>query len=172
MRINFYIFLLFFCLAQSSWAQDVVAIRKSVVRAVDSEKMTNHLYQELSNLRSKDPLILAYIATLEGLKAKHAWNPYSKIKHVKQADKLIDRAVSLAPDELEIRFMRFSLQHYTPAFLGFSKQLDEDRKAIVRLFELRKFGRSEADLVHHIAKFMIDSKRCTPAELQILKKFV
>lgn len=162
----------FVCLAQFSMAQDLAYIKKNIVKAVYSEEITVSLHKELTSLNSNDPLIWAYVGTLEGLKAKHSWNPYSKLKHVNRADKQISKAVTAAPDDLEIRFMRFSFQFYTPSFLGYSDDLSEDRKAIVRLFELKKFGRSDQDLVRSIAKFMLDTNLCTPSEEQILKKFI
>lgn len=164
--------LFFLCLSGVSAAQDLAYIKKAMVKAVDSHELTNNLHKELSSLNSKDPLIWAYVATLEGLKAKHSWNPYSKLKFVNRADKQISRAVAASPEELEIRFMRFSLQFYTPSFLGFSDDLVEDRKMIVRLLELKKFGRSDQDLVRSIAKFMLETKLCTPTEEQVLKKFI
>lgn len=169
-----FIYLFIFCallLINPVVAQDFPKIKKSMVLAVESQQITDSLFKKLSALNSSDPLIWAYIATLEGLKAKHAWNPYSKLRHINQSSKLINKAVSAAPDDLEIRFMRFSLQHFTPAFLGYSKNLEEDKRAIVRLFELKKFGHSDADLVQNIAKFMIESNRCNRIEAQLFKKF-
>ncbi|MFM6977080.1 MAG: hypothetical protein ACKOW2_09580 [Sphingobacteriaceae bacterium] len=165
-----FIFLLVF--SHITQAQDLPKIKKAMVLAVESEEITDSLYKKLTALNSDDPLIWAYIATLDGLKAKHAWNPYLKLKYVNRSQKLIGRAVAAEPDDLEIRFMRFSLQHYTPAFLGFSKDLEEDKRVILHLFELKKFGHSDADLVRNIAKFMLDTNRCTPGEVQLLKKFV
>ena len=170
-----YPYLLFLCLlgfSQSLAAQDFPKIKKAMILAVESEEVTDSLYDKLVDLNSNDPLIWAYIATLDGLKAKHAWNPYMKLKYVSRSQKLIGKAVAAAPDDLEIRFMRFSLQHYTPSFLGFSKNLEEDKQVILHLFELKKFGHSDAELVRNIAKFMLESNRCTPGEAQLLKKFV
>lgn len=153
-------------------AQNLAQLKKAMVLAVEDDAITDSLYKELSALNSNDPLIWAYIATLDGLKAKHSWNPYNKLKFVSRSQKLIAKAVEAKPDDLEIRFMRFSLQHYTPEFLGFSKNLEEDRQAIARLFEQRKFGRSDQDLVRNIAKFMIETNRCTNREILLFKKFV
>lgn len=163
---------LFFSILTQLQAQNLPALKKAMVLAVDDDRITDSLHKELTALNSKDPIIWAYIATLDGLKAKHSWNPYNKLKFVSRSQKLIARAVEAKPDDLEIRFMRFSLQHYTPEFLGFSKNLEEDRQAIARLFEQRKFGRSDSDLVRSIAKFMIDSNRCTNREVLLFKKFV
>ena len=81
-------------------------------------------------------------------------------------------AVERNPTNLEIRFMRFSIQHHTPAFLGLSKDLEEDRKAIYRQFKNRKFGLADADLIRTMAIFMIQSERCLKEELVVFKNYI
>ncbi|WP_155975685.1 hypothetical protein [Daejeonella oryzae] len=172
--------LLSFCLvffhmsafSENSNPSEILSIKEAMYRAVESPKVTDSLYAKLINKKSKTPLLLAYVGTLEALKAKHAWNPYHKLKYVAQAQKTLKSAVSKDPSNMEIRFMRFSIQHYTPAFLGYSKELDEDRREIIRQFKNRSFGVADQSLVNSIARFMIESKRCSPADLLVLKKFV
>jgi len=147
-------------------------IKVAVHRAIESSQVTDSLYQALRSRNSENPLVVAYIGTLEALKAKHSWNPYNKIKFVSLSQKTMKRAVDLDPNNLEIRFMRFSIQHHTPAFLGFSKDLDEDRKAIYRQFKNRKFGLADADLIRNMAAFMIQSERCLKEELLVFKKYI
>jgi hypothetical protein len=147
-------------------------IKVAVHRAIESSHVTDSLYQALRSRSSENPLVVAYIGTLEALKAKHSWNPYNKIKFVSLSQKTMKRAVDQDPNNLEIRFMRFSIQHHTPAFLGFSKDLEEDRKAIYRQFKNRKFGLADTDLIRNMATFMIKSDRCLNEELVVFKKYI
>jgi hypothetical protein len=82
------------------------------------------------------------------------------------------KAVDLDPNNLEIRFMRFSILHHTPAFLGFSKDLEEDRKVIYRQFKNRKFGLADPDLIRNMPTFVIESDRCLKEELTVFKKYI
>ena len=152
-------------------SSEIKNIKEAMYRAVESSRVTDSLYSELISKKSKSPLLLAYVGTLEALKAKHAWNPYNKLKFVAQAQKTLKIAVDKESDNLEIRFMRFSIQHYTPIFLGYSKELDEDRKAITKRYRANSFGIADHLLIKSIAKFMIESKRCSPADVAILQKF-
>jgi hypothetical protein len=147
-------------------------IKIAVHRAIESSSVTDSLYHALKSADTENPLIVAYIGTLEALKAKHSWNPYNKIKYVSLSQKTMRKAVERDPNNLEIRFMRFSIQHHTPAFLGFSKDLEEDRKAIYRQFRNRKFGLADADLIRNMATFMIQSDRCLNEELIVFKKYI
>ncbi len=152
--------------------EEIKEIKQAMIRAVESPATTDSLYMALTSKKSPNALVIAYIGTLEALKAKHSWNPYNKLKFVGQSQKTLQNAVEKEPHNIEIRFMRFSIQHFTPAFLGFSKELDLDRKEIVKLLKKKSFGLADATLISNIAKFMIDSKRCSPADLIVLKSFV
>lgn len=160
-----------FAQGQVSAKPDLQSIRKAMVLAVDNHRVTDSLFKKIQAFKSKDGLILGYLATLEALKAKHSWNPYSKLKHISQASKWMQEAVNADPENVEIRFMRFSMQHFTPSFLGYSKNLEEDKGVILALYERKKFSAAQPELIASIARFMIQSKRCTLAEQQIFKKF-
>lgn len=176
MKFRFLV-LIFIFLSVHSYAEPTVSdeirnVKVAVHRAIESSAVTDSLYLALKSGSTKSPLIVAYIGTLEALKAKHSWNPYNKIKFVSLSQKTMKKAVEQDPNNLEIRFMRFTIQHYTPSFLGFSKDLEEDRKAIVRQFKNRKFGLADATLVRSIAAFMIESDRCLKEELIVFKKYI
>lgn len=158
------------CKAQLS-PKEIAVLKIDLVRAVESSKVTDSLYEKLLKLPGKTALVTAYTGTLEALKAKHSWNPYNKIKYVKQGLKTMQRAINMDKDNMEIRFMRFSIEHYTPGFLGLSKNLITDRKEIVKHYQNRNFGLADDELIKNVAKFMIESERCTPEEIKILKKF-
>ena len=157
--------------AQPLTSIEYAGIRKAIVQAVNNESITDSLLQKLRPFSDSNPLILGYVGTLQALKSKHHWNPYSKLKYLQLATKTMNKAVAVAPMNLEIRFMRFSIQHYTPSFLGYSKQLAEDRQVLVKLYDTQNFGTADALFVKSIAQFMLDSKRCTEAEKQLFKKF-
>jgi len=159
------------CKAQLS-AKEIGVLKNDLIKAVESSKITDSIYSKLNALPNKSALITGYLGTVEALKAKHSWNPYSKIKYVKVSLNTMQKAINLDPENLEIRFMRYSIEHYTPGFLGLSKHLTVDRKEIIKHYQNRNFGIANEELVKNVAKFMIESKRCTADEIKTLKKFV
>ncbi|SES26952.1 hypothetical protein [Pedobacter rhizosphaerae] len=165
-------FLLVFNLAQAQLSTKEIAVLKSdMVKAVENAKLTDSLFKKLDKLPNKTALITGYTGTLEALKAKHSWNPYNKIKFVSRSLKTMKKAIGMDKENMEIRFMRFSIEHFTPSFLGFSKDLEVDRKEIVKHYQNHNFGLADEALVKNVAKFMVDSKRCTPDEIKVLKKY-
>ena len=163
------IFLLLF-LPQALFAYDIRKIRLEYNAAVNDEKKADEFYSKLEKMRPLDPLLLAYFGSAEAVKAKHALNPYSKLAYLKSGSKTLNLSVSKSPDNLEIRFLRFTLEHYVPKFLGYSKHLPEDKKKIIDLIAKRQFGEVDSSLLKNIISFMKESRRCTKAELEVLNK--
>jgi hypothetical protein len=143
-------------------------IRKLLITALSSSKITDSLYTNLGNIKNRSSLINGYMGTLQALKAKHTWNPYYKIKYLNDAEKTFKIAVTGDPTNIEIRFMRFSVEHNVPGFLGYTKNLVADRIEIIKQIERAHYASADAALVKTIITFLIDSKRCTPAEQQTL----
>lgn len=175
-KAYFFCVLMFLGLAQSVAAnipmEEIENIELAMVKAVESPRVTDSLYTKLIRKKSDNALLTAYIGTLEALKAKHAWNPYNKVKYVSLSQKTMAKAVKQEPNNLQIRFMRFSIQHFTPGFLGYSTEIREDRKAIISHYKNKQFGDADKHQVQNIASFMIQSKRCSDEEIRVFKKYI
>ena len=170
----FFILLLAGLSIQSAFSYDINKIRKDYVEAVNSEKTATKLYRQLQSIKNPSPLILAYLGASDAIRAKHSWNPVNKLGFLKKGCKTLDHAVSLSPNQLEIRFLRFSLEHYLPDFLGYSKHLEEDRKKLISLAGQKETVTKQIDpsILKNIVKFLIVSKRCTTAEIVVLNKLL
>lgn len=84
-----------------------------------------HDFQE-----TKSPVYESYIGVGNFFMAKHAINPFSKMSYFKKGKKYLESAVAKAPNNLEIRFMRYTCQVEMPSFLGYNKNIVEDKKFI------------------------------------------
>lgn len=147
---------------------DLVEIRKQMLHAINNSKTADSLYNKLQAIPAKPPLVIAYIGALQALKARDSWNPYKKIKYLNLSHKTVDRAVSESQNDLEIRFIRFSIQFHLPGFLGLSKDMPGDKNEIIKQFRQKHYGYADNDYLQSIVKFMIDSKQCTPQEVAFL----
>jgi hypothetical protein len=150
---------------------DLQQLRQTYLKAVEDSKVNDSLLQSLELSKNKSPVLLGYQGACEGLKAKHAFNPYKKLDYLKKSQQTLTNAIAQAPTNVEIRFLRFSMQHYLPAFLGHSKNIEEDRIAIVRYINSDENKQLGKQTIQIIAKFLIDSKRCSTPEIQFLREF-
>jgi hypothetical protein len=145
---------------------DIDLLRREYLQAVENEKKTDELLAILTRENPQEPLLIGYKAALEALKAKHVFNPYNKMTYLKKAQKTFEQAIGLSPEDVELRFLRYSVQHYLPSFLGASKNLDEDKRVIIKNIN---YTGLDKDVRVTVARFLIESKRCTAAEQQKLQ---
>ncbi len=155
-------------LAVAAPKPDVVQIRKQMLLAINSSKITDSLYDKLQIISKKPPLIMAYFGALEALKAKNSWNPYNKVKFLNRSNTIVNQAVEASPNDLEIRFIRFSIQLNLPKFLGLSKDMQADKNQILQQLKQKHYGSADKVFVQNIIKFMVDSKQCTLQEAAFL----
>ena len=169
---------LFFVLAVSILASrsiasndntDLKLLRKKLILAIDNPNTADSLYSALS-MQKPTPLTTAYIGVLGALKAKHAWNPYSKIKYLNVSEKMMQKAVVGDPRNIEIRFMRFSIQNNVPGFLGYGKDLISDREVMIDQLDHHNYGTADRELTVSIIKFLLESKRCSAPENDKLRQ--
>ena len=162
------------CLAgQLASAQTIAQkkqIRHQLLRAVDDSKTTDSLYKSLNLMPNKSPLISGYIATLQALQAKHSWNPYTKVKQVSNAEKTFGKAIIADPHNLELRFMRFSVEYHLPGFLHFSKNMDDDKQEIMTQLAKNQHATADKDLIIAVINFLLQTDTHTPAEKLDLNK--
>jgi hypothetical protein len=145
-------------------------LRKQLLEALEKKNLTDSLYKVFSAAPNKSPLNTCYLGVIQALKAKHAWNPYFKVKYLNDADKTLQTAVNREPDNIEIRFMRFSIEHNVPGFLGYTKHLVADREEMIKQLDRKHYTTADHEVVVTIIKFLLESKRCTPQENEKLHK--
>ena len=126
------------------WSQqqpaDLEHIRREFYRAVDQEEATLRLMRWIEagfpgGFAAYPPVVQAYYASLEGLRGRHAANPFTKLDHVRRAIAWIDALPQRHPRYLEIRFLRFAFYHQLPALFGVRGRVGGDLAVLVGRLE-------------------------------------
>jgi len=166
------IFITIFSINAMAAAPDLKKIREDYIASISNSEKADALCTQLQSIKNPDALILAYLGSAQAIKAKHAWNPVNKMSYLKQGFNTINKAVSKDPNQLEVRFLRFSLQYYVPGFLGYSKNIETDKDKIISLLQNEKNSNLNIDkkILKDMVNFMIDSKKCDAQEIAILRK--
>lgn len=96
--------------------------RLLVREAVDGDRTAAErcleMLEGLDRRRPDDPLVLAYLGTARLLEAKRLRAFWRKGSVAKDGLRLLDRAVMLAPEDVEIRFLRGRSTYAIPFFFG------------------------------------------------------
>ena len=75
-----------------------------------------HYLQKVYELHPDDYEVLAYLGSAKTMKARDSWNVITKVSSVNKGAKLMDRAVSKAPDNLIVRIVRANNSLSLPEF--------------------------------------------------------
>ncbi len=144
-------------------------IRNMFNEAIKSESSREKFCRLMAKQPTKEPIMLAYKGTAKALEAKVGWNPLSRIANLKEADRLFERAIAQEPRNIEMRFLRFSMQFYIPKWLGLSDNLYEDKQTIIQNIQDYKSLNIDDGVLDWIQEFMIDSGYCSQSEIATIK---
>lgn len=113
------------CFFVQSSAFSVEDVRVNYYKAVANKELCSQMIENLRKEKST-PLLLAYLGGLQTIWANHVFSPISKLNTFKEGKKNIEQAVLDAPHNVEIRFVRLSVQKNAPGFLGYKSNIKED----------------------------------------------
>lgn len=139
-----------------------------------------HLYKEVSDYPAKIVqfrafiaelpdevaiLRLAYQAAAVALKARETWFPWEKLAHFQKSMEIFNEALAYQTDEIEVRFLRYTIQKNTPFILGLGTHIVEDKKCI-----LDNIKKSPTDMYmkESIAAYLLKNEYLTAQEKAVL----
>lgn len=126
--------LAFICLyalpAPQASATELETIRANYTIAVEDKKTCEAMIDKLENNASQ-PIHRAYLGGFQTIWATHVFNPITKLSTFNKGKKNIDQAVAADSANVEIRFIRFSVQKNCPSFLGYNDHLEKDKAYII-----------------------------------------
>lgn len=100
-------------------------IRMNYQSAVTNKAVCHSMIEQLkTNLESN--VYLAYYGAFQTIWANHTANPFEKLKTFNEGKKNIDHAAKLSSENVEIIFIRYSIQKQSPDFLNYKDNIKED----------------------------------------------
>src|SRR5690606_31524269 len=105
-------------------------VRANYNKLVSDKDLCKKMISELAETKDNSATHLAYLGGLQTIWANHVFNPISKLNTFKEGKKNIDQAIKKEPDNVELRFIRLSVQKNAPSFLGYKSNRNEDAKFI------------------------------------------
>ncbi len=123
------VFLIFFftLISTDGFSQDLDHIRNNYHRAIKDKSTCKALIDELKAKEKEiNSIELAYFGALETIWANHVINPFSKLKTFRKGKEKIENAAKQTPKNIEISYLRLSVQKNAPSFLGYNDNIKED----------------------------------------------
>lgn len=100
---------------------------------------------------TKNNTLIGYKGALTMIMAKHTMNPFKKLDCFNTGKSLLEQALKNEPNNIELHYLRFSIQCNAPAFLDYNNQKESDK-----LFLLKQANSvKDADLKSRMIQFLL-----------------
>lgn len=109
--------------------QNLEFIRSNYAKAATSEKICKTLISALSGTNNT-AVETGYLGALKAISANYTSNPFSKLSSFIEGKNKIETAINSSPENVELRFIRLSIQQNCPGFLGYSGNINTDKEFI------------------------------------------
>lgn len=116
--------LIFFLVSPDS---DLKEIRSMFMQAPFDKTKTHQLIHKLEQIEEYNITLQGYKGSTTIILAKHAINPYMKIKYFNCGKGILEAAIKLDKNNAELRFLRYAIQNKIPSILGYNKNVTEDQ---------------------------------------------
>lgn len=167
MKLMLWLTLLYTSFLQKLNAPDIIAVRELYVLAATQKEAADKLSYLLADINpSSSPLLICFKGCSEMMASKYAVNPYNKYRKFKTGKAYIEQANKLDSNNIEIRFLRFSVQTNLPSFLGYREEINKDKNFLISHLTLSK----DANLKKTVINYLAGSGYCTQEELKKLKQ--
>lgn len=111
----------------SSYALDLEYLRKNYSKAVEDKALCKSIMEKLGKQAESD-VHKAYLGGFSTIWANHVSGVVAKLHTFSVGKCVIEECVKNNPTNVEIRFIRFSVQKNCPSFLGYNKNISSDKK--------------------------------------------
>ena len=152
-----------FSSAMSPSASQWIQIRTAYRTSLSNNNHLTHFESLCKSHCQTDALAKAYYATALALRARASISPPNKLSLANQAESLMNTAASAQPQNLEIRFLRYSFEYGTPSVLNMKKNMTQDKPMAI------KFAKSQSAIKDIAVKFFQQCTEISDAEKREIK---
>ncbi|MGH2622769.1 MAG: hypothetical protein ACRDE7_03810 [Sphingobacterium sp.] len=162
-RIVFITLFLFASSELKSQSLDLNAVRSDFNKGVKDEILCEK-YLKVLEEQADNPTERGYAAAFHMFMAKHTSNPIKKMSFFKNGKNKLEKELASNPGNVELRFIRLSIQYHIPKYLGYHDDINSDKDFIVNnLYKLNdEFAKEQ------IYKYLKGANMYTTQELTML----
>ncbi len=144
---------------------NITEVRNNYKEAVISKSKTFVLSDDLKGItKNDDQRFVAYKGAVTALTAKYQKGAKLKGQTFKDGVKWIEYAVSQNSSDIEIRFVRLSIQQNSPKFLGYNDDIEADK-----IFLLKNFNQiKSSELKKYLKGYILESENFTEDEKNVI----
>jgi len=143
---------------------DIDEIRAMYTQTDGSKEHTIVLFNKLQSVSEKDGnVMMAYKGASIAMKGRFEKGAKQKTTIFKKGISMVETALKLEPKNMEIRFIRLTIQQNSPKLLKYKKNIGEDKG-----FILSNYGKIKSNKLRiYIKDYILNSNHFTESEKSI-----
>ena len=146
---------------------EIAEVRQLYKQADFSEQNAVKLLGKLESITMADNKVLvAYKGAVTSMTAKYKKGAKLKKDIFKNGVALVEFAVASDSENIEIRFVRLSVQQNSPKFLKYNKEIEEDKNFILNSFNQI----ASTELKSYIRDYIFNSNYFTEEEKNVISQ--
>jgi len=152
-------------------AQSVLQLRTLYYKASLSASACDTFYNSLKKIRDNtSPVIAGYYSMAAFMECHHSYNPVAKLKYFNEGKIYLEKAIAQASNNVELHFLRFTVQTNLPGFLGYKSNIEDDRSFILRTMISSEFRTSDPDLYNRIYNYFFSCDYISENDKALISK--
>jgi hypothetical protein len=125
-----YLLVVISLLSSQQSAVDIALLRKTYFQVAEGT-VSSSLLKSYAIKNLDDPTFRGYFGAAACMSAEETINPASKLSRFNEGRNNLEKAISLDGKNIDLRFLRYTVQCSAPSFLGYSSNKTEDRKFLI-----------------------------------------
>ena len=140
-------------------------LRLLYMQASENEEVATTLYELLKDKNGEAlPIIQGYAGASETVQASFQRGALNKFEYFVNGKRKLESAIERAPENIELRYLRLTVQYNCPSFLGYRKEIKPDKAMLVKA--LLNGTQKSGTLHRNIADFLLQTDLLTAEEIQ------
>lgn len=123
-----------YSIAQESDAVLLSQIRDQLPSAFENDKTCSSMLAKYKKVKSDNVVLNGYIGGLYIARSRHA-PLLDKMNNLKTGVGMLEDALKKLPDNIELRFLRLTIQLNLPGFLGYNDNVESDKKFVLKHYD-------------------------------------
>ncbi|WP_424494298.1 hypothetical protein [Salinimicrobium sp. GXAS 041] len=162
--MKFLMLIFLFSLHSGSADPDLDEIRALYKQAPGNEQACEKMISILEPFE-KEPLWLGYKGVATMIMAKHVFSPFKKMSLFKEGKGILNDAIEMDRDNVELRFLRYSAQTQAPSFLSYKDDVEEDQQFLIN----RLSNMEDLSLKNAVLDFLMENDALSTREKEMIK---
>ncbi len=130
-------------------------LREEYYKAIDDSDVADSFYEKMEKVTdAASPREIGYKGLASLVQSKHSYNPINKMRYFSEGRDLLDSAITKDPNNVELRFFRFTVQDNAPFFLSYGSDKESDRAVFIAFVSDSIRAATEPDLAKRIQEYL------------------